>query len=265
MSNFNYQEKNQKQWREQLESEIAKPRQHLKAIEYTRSWRTKSEPILLECEDNQDYVVKTQRSDRQIINDQLVARLGQLLEAPVGEPKLIHIPQELIDYTPNLKNISPGIAHGTLWIPNCFDDTLMATSEPQNRLRLVLLATLYGWTYANDHQFLYNRQPPRLIYSVDHGHFFPNPPNWCIDDLGDLLDVSPAVLDNCFQVCNFSQQELIHAYEKLNFIDIIKIIQSVAIIPSEWGFTMEERLAMIEYLVIRQKQLLQSLELDLGG
>ena len=121
MSNFNYQEKNQKQWREQLESEIAKPRQFLKAIEYTRSWRTKSKPILLECEDNHNYVVKTQRSDRQIINDQLVARLGKLLDAPVGEPKLIDIPQELIDYTPNLKNISPGIAHGTLWIPHCID------------------------------------------------------------------------------------------------------------------------------------------------
>ena len=126
----------------------------------------------------------------------------------------------------------------------------------------MLLATLYGWTYANDHQFLYNRQPPRLMYSVDHGHFFPNPPNWRIDD---LLNVSPAILDPYFQDCKFSQQELTHAYEKLNFIDTMKIVQSVAIIPTEWGFTMEERLAMIEYLHIRQKQLLQSLELALGG
>ncbi len=107
MCNFNYQEENQIEWRQQLEYEIAKPIQTLKAIEYTKSWRTKSEPILLECEDKQYYVVKTQRSGRQIINDQLVARLGQLLDAPVGKPAIIDIPQELIDYTLNLQNISP--------------------------------------------------------------------------------------------------------------------------------------------------------------
>ncbi|MBR8828983.1 MAG: hypothetical protein DSM107014_13970 [Gomphosphaeria aponina SAG 52.96 = DSM 107014] len=45
----------------------------IKAIDYTRGWRTKSEPVLLECEDGKDYVVKGQQAGRQIINDQLVA------------------------------------------------------------------------------------------------------------------------------------------------------------------------------------------------
>ncbi|MGK7939820.1 MAG: hypothetical protein AB4062_06660 [Crocosphaera sp.] len=54
MCNFNYQEQNQIQWRQQLQYEITKPIQTLKAIEYTQSWRTKYEPILLKCEDNQD-------------------------------------------------------------------------------------------------------------------------------------------------------------------------------------------------------------------
>ncbi len=143
MCNFNYQEENQIQWRKQLEDEIAKPIQTLNAIQYTQSWRTKSEPILLECEDSQDYVVKTKNAGRQIINDQLVARLGELLDAPVGQPKLIDIPQELIDCTLHLKNISPGTAHGTRWIPDCIDQyTLIAISEPKNRLRLVLLVPL---------------------------------------------------------------------------------------------------------------------------
>ncbi|MBR8828982.1 MAG: hypothetical protein DSM107014_13965 [Gomphosphaeria aponina SAG 52.96 = DSM 107014] len=75
-----------------------------------------------------------------------------------------------------------------------------------------MLATLYGWTNANDHQFLFKKTPPRLIYSVDHGHFFPNPPHWSLDD---LLKSSPACLDPYFDCCKFSAEELESAYVKL--------------------------------------------------
>jgi hypothetical protein len=115
--------------------------------------------------------------------------LGELLDAPVGKPALIHIPQELIEgQSQYFEGIEVKIAHGSLFIPNCQDSwELIATSEPENRLRIVLLATLYGWLVASDHQFLFTNTPPRLIYSVDHGHFFPNPPNWQIKDLQDSI------------------------------------------------------------------------------
>lgn len=247
------------QWQQQLTQALLNPPISLQAIEYRRQWRTKSQPFFLECEDGNDYVVKAfGYGGRQLINDQLVARLGILLKAPVGEPALISIPAKLIEAERNLKGVSAGLAHGCQWIPNCIDQwTLIATSEQENRLRLVLLATLYGWAIANDHQFLFNRNPPRLIHSVDHGHFFPNPPNWSIND---LANTTQAELDAFFADCNFTIDELQQAENHLKAIAPEQIIQTVAVIPEDWAFTMEERIAMVNFLVIRQKEILQGLQ-----
>ena len=247
------------QWRVDLEQALQQPPKPLQAIEYRRQWRTKSQPFLLECEDNHDYVVKTlDYGGRQLINDQLVARLGILLTAPVGQPELILIPSELINAEYRLQNIQTGLAHGCQWIPNCIDEwNLIATSQPENRLRLVLLATLYGWTMANDHQFLFHRDPPRLIYSVDHGHFFPSPPNWQIND---LINSPVAKLDQFFSDCHFTVDELRQAATKLRAISEIQIIQTVASIPVDWSLTIEERIVMINFLVNRQQEILSSIQ-----
>lgn len=250
------------QWKLAFENFLLQPVSTVNAVEYTKGWRTKSEPVLLECDDNNNYVVKGQQAGRQIVNDQLVARLGKLLKAPVGKPEIIFIEQELIDINPkNLNSFKAGKAHGTLWIEDCRDEyTLIATDVPENRSRLVLLATLYGWTCANDHQFLFKRNPPRLIYSVDHGHFFPNGPNWSIED---LLKASPACLDFYFNDCNFTPDELNHAYQKLIAITEEQLIEIISVIPIEWNFTIEKRVAIMEYLIIRQQKLSGDLQRSL--
>lgn len=263
--NFSTHKKLNIELQQALENAIALPIPTIKAVQYIKGWRTKSDPVLLECEDGNDYVVKGQQAGRQIVNEQLVSNLGILLEAPVGKPAIVEISQDLIDVESNLKDFKPSTAHGTLWIPNCIDQwELIATGEPENRLRLVWLATLYGWTSANDHQFLFNKVPPRLIHSVDHGHFFYNPnnsyhPNWSKDDLISCIKSSSACLDPYFSDCNFSKQELKEAYAKLLAITEDKIINVVGSVPWEWNFTIEERVIMVEYLIKRQRQLLNAL------
>lgn len=237
----------------------------IEARTYLKGWRTKSNPVLLKCEDGKQYVVKGRQADRQRINDQIVARLGLIINAPVGNPKIINVSQDLIDIEPNLKNFGIGTAHGTEFIPNCFDQwSLIATSEPENRIRLVTLALLYGWTHANDHQFIFRKLPPRIIYSVDHGHFFPNPPNWKIEH---LEQDSPATLDTYFDCCNFVHAELEKIYDILKDVTDNMIIEVVASPREEWGITITERLGMINYLINRKKELENHLQsrLSLGN
>jgi hypothetical protein len=262
VDNFQFLEDLRVRWRQELESALGRPVGSIQAVEFTRAWRTKSEPVLLECEDGFDYVVKGQQAGRQIVNDQLVARLGELLQAPVGKPAIISIPRELIDNEPNLSDFRAGTAHGTRWIENCSDvrcfsaSDLIATDAPDNRSRLVLLAVLYSWTHANDHQFLYKKNPPRLIYSVDHGHFFPNSPNWRVEDLeNDTFEGFDAIFDHC----NFNESELAEARERLEAIAESQILQIVAAPPPDWDFTIEERVAMMAYLVKRQQELIEFL------
>jgi hypothetical protein len=141
VDDFRFLEDSRAQWEQELESAIASPVGSIQAVEFTRAWRTKSEPVLLECEDSFDYVVKGQQAGRQIVNDQLVARLGELLQAPVGKPALIYVPQELINEQPNLQGFRAGTAHGTRWIEDCSDvrcfsaSDLIVTDAPDNRSR----------------------------------------------------------------------------------------------------------------------------------
>ncbi len=248
----------QKIWQNWLEQYAIQPIQPLKAITFQRAWRTKAQPILLQCEDSQNYMVKGQQAGRQIVNDQIVARLGECLGAPVGRAKIIEI-TDLVAIEPKMADIAPGTAHGTGWIEQCFDSyTLIATSEEENRLRLMLLAILYGWVEANDHQFLFNASPPRLIHSVDHGHFFPKGPDWTI---ADLASASPARLDPYFVECHFTPDQMSQGRQSLARITHENLVQVVASPPDQWGITMKERVALVEYLSQRQGELLSG---DLG-
>lgn len=244
---------NDEYWRCQLAAASLERETPIPAQTFLRGYRTKACPVMVQCADGQDYMVKGQQAGRQIVNDQIVARLGILLGAPVGKPRLIEIPAELIAIEPRLLHILPGSAHGTLFIPNCFDQyKLIATSQPENRPRLARLAVLYGWVVPGDWQFLFDSTPPRLIHSVDHGHFFPGGPDWSTEDL--QLATTPC-MPECFQTCELTPDELADALGTLSAISEQQIVQVVASPPDEWGLTIEERILLVKYLLNRQREL----------
>lgn len=82
---INYSTDDRQRWREQLEIAIAQPRTIIEARTFKKGWSTKAQPVLLKCSDGKDYVVKGQNAGRQIINEQIVARLGLLVGAPITE------------------------------------------------------------------------------------------------------------------------------------------------------------------------------------
>ncbi|MDB9511889.1 hypothetical protein PN499_11890 [Kamptonema animale CS-326] len=242
-------------WKEQLNNALLKPEIPISAITFRKGWRTKAEPVLLKCNDGREYVVKGQQAGRQIVNDHITARLGFAIGAPVGEPKIVEVSAELIAIEPNLYHIPSGTAHATLYIPDCLDSwELMATSETENRSRFALLAVLYGWVYANDIQFIFHKTPPRLVFSVDHGHFFPSGPDWTEYD---LIQAPQAELNSYLcENCNFTEDEISSALRALESVSEQTIIQAVAAPPNEWGLTLDERVTLVEYLTRQQQQLL---------
>jgi len=126
--------------------------------------------------------------------------------------------------------------------------------QTENRSRFALLAVLYGWVYANDIQLIFQKNPPRLVYSVDHGHFFPGGPDWTERDLmqATQAEVNSYLCDNC----NFTPDEISSALRALQSVSEETIIQAVAAPPNEWGLTLDERVTLVEYLTRQQQQLL---------
>jgi len=124
---------------------------------------------------------------------------------------------------------------------------------PENRKRFARLAILYGWVQAGDHQFIYQQSSPELVYSVDHGHFFPGGPKWQATNLTGATAAEPD--QQLASGCNLTPEELREAAAGLSCISEAMIERIVASPRDEWGITQADRLALVRYLIRRRDEL----------
>ena len=116
--------------------------------------------------------------------------------------------------------------------------------------RFATLAILYGWCEAHDHQYLFHFMPPYTVVSADHGHFLPKAFKWTIDDISN--PGIPVVDTKVTRGCGVPDHLLCKALESLKRVDNTAIVQAVAIPPDEWGLSMDERNALVNYFVTRR-------------
>lgn len=242
-------------WQQSLEQAISQPEEPILVYQFESSWSSASRPALVWGSDRRHYVLKGQQAGRQIVNDQIVARLGQAMGAPVAEPRILEIDPELLAEEPDFQYLTPGTAHGVVFIPNCSDrNWFPCPTEHQNRERFAQLAVLYGWISASDHQFIYHLTSPNLVFSVDHGHFFPDGPNWMIES---LRNAPPPLIDRKIsQAVQLTDKEKSQALDTLAAVTEAEIIDAIASPPPEWGITIIERVELTNYLINRKQQLL---------
>jgi hypothetical protein len=231
----------------------------LQAVEFRGALPTESRPSRVLCDDDQEYVVKGRNAGRSTFNDQVVGRLGMAMNAPVGQVALGTISLDLILENIEMRNLVDGVAHGSRLIPRTSNaERLLYFDVPENRSRFAALALLYGWPQVEeDHQFIYGIEPPHLVYSVDHGDFFPRGPGW---SLASLRRVEPAQPDRFIRFgCDLTADELRAAAGGLQRLDDQAIATAVALPPDDWGVTVDERVGLALYLTRRREQLLETL------
>ncbi len=246
------------QWRGLIQAVLSSQLTIIQATTFLKTWGSSSRPVLLRCRDGRDYVVKGRQAGRMIVNDHIVGRLGAGLGAPVGDVALVDLPTTLIKAEPNLQHMSPGVSHATRLIPRVGErESILHVNVPENRMRFALLAVLYGWVLAADHQFLYENQPPHLVHSVDHGHFFPGGPDWTTASLRGAGD--PAIDSTLAGACTFTAEEIRPAGEALAQLSDRVVATAVAAPLEDWGLTLEERVALAEYLAVRRDRLAEVL------
>ncbi len=246
------------QWRWRIEEASRSRPTPVQARTFLKAWGSASRPVLLGCSDGRDYVVKGKQAGRMIVNDHIVGRLGAELGAAVGCVALVDVPAMLIKAEPNLQHVTPGLSHATLLIRHCGErESILHVNVAENRARFALLAVLYGWVSAGDHQFVYENQPPHLVHSVDHGHFFPGGPDWTVASLRGAGD--PALDPMLAGACAFTAEEIATAADALAPLPDQVVAEVVAAPPDEWGLTSEERVALAIYLAARRDRLVEVL------
>lgn len=261
-------EDDQERWRSLLSPLLALPQPRVRALTPRKRLAGISQAALIYCDDGRDYVVKGAQVGRALVADHVVALLGRRLGAPVPEVALVNVSADLIEHplsavgtsTMPVMHFSPGLGHGSVMVPGTIlEYDVVHTNEGDNAERFANLAVLYGWTMADDHQFLYRTSSPHLVISHDHGHFFAGGPEW---DPSSLAAASPAELDaSIVHGANCSSQRIHAAGLRLQALTELDIAAAVAAPPDSWNLDMDERIALMHYLWRRRAQLLQAIGL----
>lgn len=143
--------------------------------------------------------------------------------------------------------VRTNVFHGSRWIEGCeYSEVIDDFGIPENRSRFALLAILYAWIQIGDRQFLYRKQPPKLVYSHDHGVCFPT----------DLANPQ-----TCFHVdarikraLDLQPEEIKRAKSALRAVNDEEIASAVAAPRDEWGVTLDDRIRIATYLArVRQE------------
>jgi hypothetical protein len=234
---------------------------------------TASHPVYVVCDDSKTYVVKPLRNDaeqgRMLFTDQIVARFGGLIGVAVPRVSLVTISQALIDLNPHpqqgLGHCKAGISHGSELLKDVTEriDLFQHVADDDNRNRFSSLGVLHGWLSPSDRQFLYEVADPFRVWAVDHGHFFPNGPNWSPATLTNAGP--PQVAADLIAACSFSSDELNAACSILAKITDEEIGRILAIPPEGWGVKVDERIGLAKYLSARRDAMLKAYETKKAG
>jgi len=132
-------------WKRLLEKALGQPKEPVFIMTLRRALNSSARPVFARGFDKREYVIKGQQAGRQIINDQIIARLGWAMDAPVAEPLIVEIDRELLELDPTFDYLTPGTAHGVVFIPDCSDERegIRFVGQKENRKRFALLAVLF--------------------------------------------------------------------------------------------------------------------------
>lgn len=213
-----------------------------------------SHAALIIADDGAKYVIKRAGLGRPLVAEHVVARLGRRIGAPCMDVCFATLPAELLVADPNLGRFAGGRAHASGFVDGLVEIRRVTHEvHPLNRARFALLYILFSWTHASDHQFMYELQPPNLVFSHDHGLFFVGRQQWSAAGLGAAHTPQ---LDGPIGSLVFTPAELALGRQELQSVTDQEIADIVSGVPSEWSVSTDDLKALAAYLSARRTALL---------
>ena len=171
------------------------------------------------------------QSPRVSINEQIVARLGQLIQAPVCDPQFVLLDGIVgWEFRPG-HHVEAGWAHGCLAVePSHETHDLTDRSSDDNSKRHAGMFAVHDWLGGSDPQWLVKTDADNAYYSHDHGHYLAGP-NWTEHDLANrtndtfALGNDPAGLD---------QAEVHRLASAIEQVSREQVEAKLSMIPAGW-------------------------------
>lgn len=226
------------------------------ATTHLKTFGGMSAAAAFQCSDGEKYVFKHPGLKRALVAEHVVGRLGQHMGAPCMDVYYGEVPQALIQLDPSLARFKGGLSHATKFVDGLREGRGRPEHfvAPINRARFAYLAILYPWLHAADHQLLYELVPPNLVYSHDHGLFFPGSQTWTAATI--IGQTTTAATDPFFDPIALSAEEKAAAIKALEDLTPSDIDTAVSGARIEWGVTDQDLSALGSRLKQRRIDLL---------
>jgi hypothetical protein len=209
--------------------------------------------FLAVASDRQRWWVKPQNNlqgPRVIVAENIVGRVGALINAPVCEVAAVSIPEELAgwEFRPGAK-LEAGVAHASLAVDDAQElRQLEYRDRDDNRRRHAGVFALYDWCWGADDQWLHCESDDRKVYSHDHGMYLPDGPAWTEATLLTVVDQAHPLGHTASGV----DADALNAFaDRLDAIGREEIAEVMSSVPASWpasdgelatvGFFLERR------------------------
>ena len=170
--------------------------------------------------------------------EQIVARVGALIGAPVCETSLIRIPGALAGTAirQGFPPLQEGLAHASRALDHADEagrPALVDRAKDDNSRRHVGVYALYDWCFGSDPQWLYDQDSDRTIYSHDHGLYLPPHGNggWTRQALVDNVDRANELPDLRVGLSSEAVKRTALALEAITRNDLVQVLCSI---PASW-------------------------------
>ena len=187
------------------------------------------------------------QGQRVLINEQVIGRFAQLLEAPCPPVDVVTVSNDVAG-TIHLGSVTAqgGLAHGSRWLESIrqagsLQDAMAAGSNADRYTRLMVLFTIVRNT---DPQYVQDTAEPYRLWCVDFGHALTGNPDWTAAAL--QAEPVPANIETVGPL--LEEGVLRELRERLEGINDAMLADCVAPIPDEWGLSIAERDAILDFL-----------------
>lgn len=204
-------------------------------------------PFRVTASDGRDYWVKSldtypPEEGPSLATEQIVAQVGKLIGAPVCETSLIRIPEALAGWEPRSGiSIKAGLAHASLALSRADEtrNSLDARLDDDNRSRHVGVYALYDWCFGADDQWLYDLDRDHMLYSHDHGAFFPPAGKgyWTRTSLPAVADTPHLLAYPRNDLSAAAINDVANALEAVDRASLVKVLCSI---PASWPVSGED-------------------------
>ncbi len=203
------------------------------------------------CSDGQRWWVKPlnncQGSPRIVINEFIIGRLGSLIGAPVCEVAVVHIGPDHVGWEFRAGyHLQEGFACASREVEGVHEShQLDHRNRDDNSRRHAGAFALFDWCWGSDPQWLFEAPADERTHSHDHGHYFPNGPNWTEASLQRDVGGAHVLPQATTDLLQAEKERLAERLEQLTADEIAAVLRQV---PASWPVADDELAALGAFL-----------------